>query len=83
MYNILNEDGYMFIVVGNSFYGSHPVITDEILIEEAKKQGFTFIEMIISRKLSTSSQQMKNINEEDKEYLRESIIVLKKGGINE
>ncbi len=79
MYKILKDKGYMFIVVGNSFYGGIPIITDEILIEEAKKIGFDCEEMIISRKLSTSSQQMKHIKEEDKEYLRESIIVLRKG----
>ena len=68
----------MFIVVGNSFYGGVPIITDEILIEEAKKLGFKCVDMIISRKLSTSSQQMKIIKDEDKGYLRESIIVLRK-----
>lgn len=68
----------MFIVVGNSFYGGIPLITDEILIEEAKKEGFSFIEMIRSRKLSTSSQQMRKMKDYDKEYLRESIIVLRK-----
>ena len=68
----------MFIVVGNSFYGGLPIITDEILIEEARKIGFKFEELIISRRLSTSSQQMKIIKNEDKTYLRESIIVLRK-----
>ena len=78
MYHFLNKKGYMFIVVGNSFYGGVPIITDEILIEEAKKLGFKCVDMIISRKLSTSSQQMKIIKDEDKGYLRESIIVLRK-----
>ncbi|HHX70358.1 MAG TPA: site-specific DNA-methyltransferase, partial [Gallicola sp.] len=78
MYNFLNKKGYMFIVVGNSFYGGIPIITDEILIEEAKKIGFTSIDMIVSRKLSTSSQQMKIISDENRIYLRESIIVLRK-----
>lgn len=80
MYTVLNDNSYMFIVVGNSFYKTIPIITDEILIEEAEKIGFSCEEMIISRKLSTSSQQMKKIKAEDKKYLRESIIVLKKGG---
>lgn len=78
MFNILNTKGYFFIVVGNSFYGGIPVATDDILIEEAKKIGFSVIDQIISRKLSTSSQQMRIIKDEDKIYLRESIIVLRK-----
>ena len=77
-YQYLKDSSYMFIVVGNSFYGGIPLITDEILIEEAKKEGFSFIEMIRSRKLSTSSQQMRKMKDYDKEYLRESIIVLRK-----
>ncbi len=78
MYNLLVNNGFLFIVVGNSFYGGVPIITDEILIEEAEKVGFKFIELNISRKLLTSSQQMKIIKKEDRQYLRESIIVLKK-----
>ena len=78
MYNYLNKNGYMFIVVGNSFYGGVPIITDEILISEAVKIGFTQVDMIVSRKLSTSSQQMKIISDENRIYLRESIIVLRK-----
>jgi site-specific DNA-methyltransferase (adenine-specific) len=78
MYKSLNKKAYMFIVVGNSFYGGIPVITDEIIAEEAKKIGFSLVDMIISRKLSTSSQQMKIIRDEDKIYLRESIVVLRK-----
>ena len=78
MYNYLNKNGYMFIVVGNSFYGGVPIITDEILISEAVKIGFSQVDMIVSRKLSTSSQQMKIISDENRIYLRESIIVLRK-----
>ena len=78
MYNYLAKNGYMFIVVGNSFYGGVPIITDEILISEAVKIGFTQVDMIVSRKLSTSSQQMKIISDENRVYLRESIIVLRK-----
>ena len=78
MFNVLKKWWYMFIVVWNSFYWWVPIKTDEILIEEAKKLGFNFEELILSRKLSTSSQQMKIIKDEDKQYLRESIIVLRK-----
>lgn len=78
MYDLLHKECYMFIIVGNSFYGGIPVATDEILIEEAKKMGFDFIDLIVSRRLSTSPQQMKYISKDDRAYLRESIIVLRK-----
>lgn len=78
MHKILNKNGYMFIVVGNSFYGGVPVATDDIIASEAQKIGFAVIDKIISRRLSTSSQQMKIISNEDKVYLRETIIVLRK-----
>lgn len=77
-YSALNKGGYMFIVVGNSFYGGVPIPTDEILATEAEKIGFKNIETIISRRLSTSSQQMKIITKENRVFLRESIIVLRK-----
>lgn len=82
-YECLKNNCYLFIVVGNSFYSNVPIITDEILIEEAEKIGFKVEELIITRKLSTSSQQMKTIAEEDRIYLRESILVLKKVENNE
>lgn len=78
MFKSLKSWWYMFIVVWNSFYWGIPIKTDEILIEEAKKIWFKYKELIFSRKLSTSSQQMKYISDEDRQYLRETIIVLSK-----
>lgn len=74
----LKNNGFCFIVVGNSCYKGVPVRTDEILVLEAEKLGFKCKEIIVARKLNTSSQQMKIIDSKTKFYLRESIIVLQK-----
>lgn len=74
----LKNNGFCFIVVGNSCYKGVPVRTDEILALEAQKLGFKCKEIIVARKLNTSSQQMKIIDSLTKFYLRESIIVLQK-----
>ncbi len=76
-YNILKNGGYFFIVVGNSSYKGVPIRADEILAQEAVKLGFICEEIIIARKLNTSSQQMRIMQNEDIFYLRESIIVLR------
>ncbi len=78
-FEVLKDGGFCFIVVGNSCYKGVPIQTDEILAQEAKKLGFKCKEIIIARKLKTSSQQMKIVDSKAKFYLRESIIVLQKG----
>lgn len=77
-FEALSDGGFCFIVVGNSCYKGVPIETDEILAQEAQKLGFICKEIIIARKLKTSSQQMKIIDSKTKFYLRESIIVLHK-----
>ena len=77
-FEVLKDNGFCFIVVGNSCYKGVPIQTDEILAQEAQKLGFECKEIIIARKLKTSSQQMKVIDSKAKFYLRESIIVLQK-----
>lgn len=77
-FDTLKNDGFCFIVVGNSCYKTIPIRTDEIIAGEAEKIGFTCIEIIVARKLKTSSQQMKILDLKSKFYLRESIIVLQK-----
>lgn len=77
-FEVLKDNGFCFIVVGNSCYKGVPIQTDEILAQEAQKLGFECKEIIIARKLKTSSQQMKIIDSKAKFYLRESIIVLQK-----
>lgn len=77
-FDTLKNDGFCFIVVGNSCYKTIPIRTDEIIAGEAEKIGFTCREIIVARKLKTSSQQMKILDLKSKFYLRESIIVLQK-----
>lgn len=77
-FDVLKDNGFCFIVVGNSCYKGVPIKTDEILVQEAQKLGFKCKEIIIARKLKTSSQQMKILDCKTKFYLRESIIVLQK-----
>lgn len=77
-YDSLKINGYMFIVVGNSFYNGIPIITDFIIQEEAEKIGFKSKDLIFARRLRTSPQQMSRLDSSNKKYLRETIIVLKK-----
>lgn len=76
--DILKNNGFCFIVVGNSCYRGVPIKTDEIIAKEAENLGFKCQEIIVARKLKTSSQQMKILDSKSKFYLRESIIVLQK-----
>ena len=67
------------IIVGNSCYGDTPIATDLFLTKAAKDVGLEPIEIRIARRLGTSSQQLKRITDPElRQYLRESIIVLKK-----
>ena len=77
-FELLKNDGFCFIVVANSCYKGVPIKTDEILAREAEKIGFKLKELIIARKINTSAQQMKTLDNLTKFYLRESIIVLQK-----
>ena len=65
------------IVVGNSAYGNLAIPTDLIFGQLAEKIGFNVSEIIVARKNETSSQQHLKLKEYT-EYLRESIIILKK-----
>jgi DNA modification methylase len=77
LYNKTNKNGYCVIVVGNSAYAGLAVPTDLILANIAEKIGFEVQEIIIARKNETSSQQYKIIGKFI-EYIRESIVILKK-----
>ena len=77
-FELLKNGGFCFIVVANSCYKGVPVKSDEILASEAEKIGFALKEIIIARKINTSSQQMKTLDNLSKFSLRESIIVLQK-----
>ena len=73
---LICKNGKCVIVVGNSSYGNIVIPTDEILKKLAKKNGFKNNYIIQARKLGTSSQQYKKIDDLNK--LRESLVVLSK-----
>lgn len=77
-FEMLKNGGFCFVVVGNSCYKGVCVKSDEILAQEAVKMGFECVEILIARKLKTSSQQMRILDEITRLNLRESIVVLRK-----
>lgn len=77
----LNNNSVVGIVVGNSVYSGLVIPTDLLLSEIAKKLGFIVEGIEVYRYLSPSSQQIKMIEDSDKLYLRESLVVLKWKGI--
>ena len=77
IYKNTQKDGYCVIVVGNSAYGNLAIPTDLILGQLGQKVGFNVSEIIVARNNETSSQQHLKL-EEYTEYLRESIIILRK-----
>ncbi len=77
LYNKTKEGGYCVIVVGNSSYGNIAIPTDIILGEIGQKIGFNVDEIIVGRTNETSAQQHTKIGEL-KEYIRESLVVLRK-----
>lgn len=77
LYLRTTKNGYVGIVVGNSAYTGVIIPTDLIISEIASEIGFNVKNIFITRHLTTSSQQKKQL-ENLKEYLRESIILLQK-----
>lgn len=69
--------GRVAIVVGNSAYGGIIVPSDILIAEIAERNGFLVEEIIVTRHLTTSSQQKIKLDSVIS-YLRESIVVLKK-----
>lgn len=78
---ILKTNTTVVFVVGNSSYGGVPIATDLLLTDIAQKNGFIVEEIRIARKLTTSSQQLKNYKKGRKKYLRESMVILKRGDL--
>lgn len=70
-------NGFVGIVVGNSAYSGVIIPTDSLIIDIAKEIGFKVKKVFVTRHLTTSSQQKKEL-EPLKNYLRESIILLEK-----
>lgn len=77
LYSSTKPGGYCIIVVGNSSYGNLAVPTDLLLAEIGGKTGFKTQEIIEARKNETSSQQHAKLGKLV-EYIRESLVVLKK-----
>jgi hypothetical protein len=75
--NAIREDGRCIIVIGNSAYGGVLVPSDLLLAQIAASIGLEVEKIVVTRHLTTSSQQ-KKILEPIKEYLRESVIYLRK-----
>lgn len=73
----LTDEATVGIVVGNSVYGGTPIATDLIIAKQAEEIGFECQEIKIYRKIIASSQQMILLTENEKHYVRESLIVLK------
>jgi len=77
LYLQTQKGGYVGIVIGNSAYSSVIIPSDILTAQIAKEVGFNVENIFITRHLTTSSQQKKDL-EPLKEYLRESIVLLKK-----
>ena len=76
-YESLEENGFCSIIVGNSAYGGIIIPTDLLLANYAKQKGFEVDKIEVDRYIITSSQQYE-ITKENKKFLRESVICLKK-----
>lgn len=77
LYNKTKLNGYVGIVVGNSAYTGVIIPTDLIIARIAEEIGFKVDNIYVTRHLTTSSQQKAQLSE-IKEFLRESVIILKK-----
>ncbi|MFZ1290663.1 MAG: hypothetical protein WAR79_11275 [Melioribacteraceae bacterium] len=77
IYDRSNKDGYCIIIVGNSAYANLAVPTDIILAEIASNIGFQCENIIVARNNEASSQQYHKLGKLI-EFVRESILVLKK-----
>ena len=73
----INYNATVGFVVGNSVYAGIVVPTDLILANIAESIGYEVENIEVYRRLSSSSQQMSIIAEDDKMYLRESLVILK------
>lgn len=69
--------GYVGVVVGNSAYSGVIIPSDLLTATIGQEAGFNVENIFIARHLTTSSQQKSEL-EPLKEYLRESIVLLKK-----
>ena len=76
-YRVLEDESFCSIIVSNSAYGGVIVPTDLILADYAEQIGFEVDKIEVDRYIITSSQQYE-ATKENKQFLRESLICLKK-----
>ena len=74
--SLVEPDSPVGIVVGNSVYGGIPIATDLLISEIAERYGFRTECIEVYRHIVPSSQQY--VQMDDKEFLRESMVVLRK-----
>lgn len=71
------HNGRVAIVIGNSAYAGIIVPSDLLIAEIGQKIGFSVEKVIVTRHLTTSSQQRKLLTDV-KQFMRESIVILRK-----
>jgi DNA modification methylase len=76
-YKCLKPGGFCCVVVSNSAYGGVVIPTDLLISRIAENAGFENLKIDVSRYIITSSQQYKQ-TQDQKKYLRESIVYLRK-----
>ncbi len=77
LYQQTKKGGSIGIVVGNSAYSGVIIPTDILIADIAQEIGFKVKNIFVTRHLTTSSQQKKEL-EALKNYLRESIVLLER-----
>lgn len=77
LYSALKPKGRCVIVVGNSAYAGILIPSDLLLTHIASTAGFEVEEIVVARHLTTSAQQRKQL-EPIKDFMRESVIHLRK-----
>lgn len=77
LYQQTAKGGSVGIVVGNSAYSGVIIPSDVLIADIAREIGFKVKNIFITRHLTTSSQQKKELDVL-KNYLRESIVLLEK-----
>jgi len=73
----LDSGAECFIVIGNSAYGGVIVPSDLFLAQIAEELGYSVESVTVARHLTTSSQQQQKLSEL-RDFLRESVIYLRK-----
>lgn len=77
LHSVVKPGGFCAITVSNSAYGGVIVPTDLLLAKHAERRGFVVDEIEVARLMVTSSQQCPR-TADYKEFLRESVIYLRK-----